>query len=71
MRAMIERPIKVLRDKARDEYQKALLAYEEEYKQWKPANREDKGLPPKEPRQRLYSFSKSTGEGILQQIPHL
>ncbi len=68
MRAMIERPMKVLRDKARTEYQKALADYEVEYKQWKGAKGEDKGLPPKEPRQRLYSFSKSTGEGILYQV---
>ncbi|MEG4812473.1 DUF3987 domain-containing protein [Microcoleus sp. F8-D3] len=67
MRAMIERPMKVLRDKARDEYQKALANYEAEYKEWKAAGK-DKGLPPKEPRQRLYSFSKSTGEGILYQV---
>ncbi|MCC3573739.1 MAG: DUF3987 domain-containing protein [Microcoleus sp. PH2017_40_RAT_O_B] len=68
MRAMIERPMKVLRDKARTEYQKAVTDYEAEYKQWKTAKGEDKGLPPKEPRQRLYSFSKSTGEGILYQV---
>jgi hypothetical protein len=57
-----------LRDKARKEYQKALADYEEEYRQWKAAKGENKGLPPKEPRQRLYSFSKSTGEGILYQV---
>lgn len=68
MRTMIERPMKVLRDKARTEYQKALTDYEAEYKQWKTAKGEDKGLPPKEPRQLLYSFSKSTGEGILYQV---
>jgi hypothetical protein len=68
MRAMIDRPMQSLRDKARKEYQKALADYEEEYRQWKSAKGENKGLPPKEPRQRLYSFSKSTGEGILYQV---
>jgi hypothetical protein len=57
-----------LREKARKEYQKALADYEEEYRQWKAAKGENKGLPPKEPRPRLYSFSKSTGEGILYQV---
>jgi len=68
MRAMIERPMKPLREKARKEYQKAVAQYEEEYRQWRAAKGEDKGLPPKEPRQRLYSFAKSTGEGILYQV---
>ncbi|MEG4521212.1 MULTISPECIES: DUF3987 domain-containing protein [unclassified Microcoleus] len=65
MRAMIERPMKSLREKARKEYDKAFAQYQEDYKNWRAAKGEDKGLPPKEPRQRLYSFSKSTGEGIL------
>jgi len=68
MRAMIDRPMQSLRDKARKEYQKALADYEEEYRQWKAAKGDNKGLPPKEPRPRLYSFSKSTGEGILYQV---
>jgi len=68
MRAMIDRPMQSLREKARKEYQKALADYEEEYRQWKAAKGENKGLPPKEPRPRLYSFSKSTGEGILYQV---
>ena len=68
MRAMIDRPMQSLREKARKEYQKALADYEEEYRQWKAAKGDNKGLPPKEPRPRLYSFSKSTGEGILYQV---
>ena len=68
MRAMIDRPMKSLRDKARKEYQQACEKFDEEYRQWRAAKGEDKGLPPKEPRQRLNSFSKSTGEGILYQV---
>ncbi len=68
MRAMIDRPMQSLREKARKEYQKALADYEEEYRQWKAAKGDNKGLPPKEPRPRLYSFSKTTGEGILYQV---
>jgi hypothetical protein len=68
LKATIDRPMQSLREKARKEYDKAVAQYEEEYRQWKAAKGEDKGLPPKEPRQRLYSFSKSTGEGILYQV---
>ena len=68
LKAIIDRPMQSLREKARKEYDKAVAQYEEEYRQWKAAKGEDKGLPPKEPRQRLYSFSKSTGEGILYQV---
>lgn len=68
VKAIIDRPMQSLREKAREEYQKALADYEEEYRQWKAAKGENKGLPPKEPRQRLYSFSKTTGEGILYQV---
>ncbi|MEG4048498.1 DUF3987 domain-containing protein [Microcoleus sp. Pol17_C1] len=67
MRAMIDRPMQSLREKARKEHQKAVADYEEEYRQWKAAKGENKGLPPKEPRQRVYWFSKTTGEGILYQ----
>jgi len=66
-KGVIDRPMQALREKARREYEKAIAEYEEEYRQWKAAGK-DKGLPPKEPRQRLYSFSKSTGEGILYQV---
>jgi CRISPR-associated protein Cmr3 len=68
LKAIIDRPMQSLREKARKEYDKAVAQYEEEYRQWKAAKGENKGLPPKEPRQRLYSFSKSTGEGILYQV---
>jgi hypothetical protein len=68
LKAIIDRPMQSLREKARKEYDKAVAQYEEEYRQWKAVKGEDKGLPPKEPRQRLYSFSKSTGEGILYQV---
>jgi hypothetical protein len=68
LKAIIDRPMQLLREKARKEYDKAVAQYEEEYRQWKAAKGENKGLPPKEPRQRLYSFSKSTGEGILYQV---
>jgi hypothetical protein len=60
--------MKPLQEKARKEYQEACQAFEKEYSEWKAAKGEDKGSAPKEPRQRIYHFSKTTGEGILYQV---
>ncbi|WP_293354907.1 MULTISPECIES: DUF3987 domain-containing protein [unclassified Microcoleus] len=68
MRAIIDRPMKSLRDKARSQYEKAYAEYESELAAWKSAKGDDKGIAPKPPRQKLYSFSKTTGEGILYQV---
>jgi hypothetical protein len=73
-RAMIDRPMQVLREKARSEFRKAQQEYEEELaayksnKKKKPAEDEPQDPPPKPPRQKLYSFTKATGEGILYQV---
>ena len=72
MRAMIDRPMQSLREKARQEYQKACEIYEQELAAYKSnkkksANNEQEP-PPKQPRQKLYSFSKATNEGILYQV---
>jgi Ca2+-binding EF-hand superfamily protein len=68
MKAMLTRPMKALQDKAREEFKEAFQAYEEEYATWKASKGEDKGPAPKEPRLRLYSLNKTTGEGILYQV---
>jgi hypothetical protein len=68
MKAMLTLPMKPLQEKARKEYEEACQAFEEEYSAWKAAKGEDKGPAPKEPRQRIYHFSKTTGEGILYQV---
>ena len=68
LRAMLTLPMKPLQDKARSEYNEAFTAWEEEYAAWRAAKGEDKGPAPKEPRQRIYHFSKTTGEGILYQV---
>ena len=73
-RAMIDRPMQPLREKARSEFSKAQQEYEEELaayksnKKKKSAEDEPQGPPPKPPRQKLYSFNKTTGEGILYQV---
>jgi hypothetical protein len=73
-RAMIDRPMQPLREKAREEFSKAQQEYEEELasyksnKKKKSAEDEPQGPPPKPPRQKLYSFNKTTGEGILYQV---
>ena len=72
MRAMIDRPMQSLREKARQEYQKACEIYEQELAAYKSNKKklanDEQGLPPKQPRQKLYSFSKATNEGILYQV---
>ncbi|MEG4501662.1 DUF3987 domain-containing protein [Microcoleus sp. F10-C6] len=68
MREIIDRPMQPLRERARKEFEKAQEAYERELATWRAAKGEDKGVAPKPPRQKLYSFSKTTGEGILYQV---
>jgi hypothetical protein len=73
-RAIIDRPMQLLREKAREEFRKAQQEYEEELaayksnKKKKSAEDEPQSPPPKAPRQKLYSFTKATGEGILYQV---
>jgi len=73
-RAIIDRPMQLLREKAREEFRKAQQEYEEELaayksnKKKKSAEDEPQSPPPKPPRQKLYSFTKATGEGILYQV---
>jgi hypothetical protein len=68
MKAMLTLPMKPLQERARKEYEEVCQAFEEEYSAWKATKGEDKGPAPKEPRQRIYHFSKTTGEGILYQV---
>jgi len=72
MRAMIDRPMQSLREKARQEYQKACEIYEQELAAYKSNKKksanDEQGPPPRQPRQKLYSFSKATNEGILYQV---
>jgi hypothetical protein len=73
-RAIIDRPMQPLRENAREEFRKAQQEYEEELaayksnKKKKSAEDEPQSPPPKPPRQKLYSFTKATGEGILYQV---
>jgi 5S rRNA maturation endonuclease (ribonuclease M5) len=67
-KAIIDRPMRVLRERARKEFEQAEANYESELNNWKAAKKEeDRGPAPKPPRQRIYSFDKTTGEGIIYQ----
>jgi len=68
MKAMLTLPMKPLQDKAREEYEEACQQFEEKLNAWMAEKKEDRGPKPKEPRQRIYHFSKTTGEGILYQV---
>ncbi|WP_445250849.1 DUF3987 domain-containing protein [Microcoleus sp. OTE_8_concoct_300] len=66
--AIIVRPMRVLRERAQKEFEQAQANYEAELNNWKAAKKEDdRGPAPKPPRQRIYSFDKTTGEGIIYQ----
>ena len=67
-KAIIDRPMRALRERAQKEFEQAQLNYEAELNNWKAAKKEDdRGPAPKPPRQRIYSFDKTTGEGIIYQ----
>ena len=67
-KAIIDRPMRALREKAQKEFEQAEVNYETELNKWKAAKKEeDRGPAPKPPRQRIYSFDKTTGEGIIYQ----
>ena len=71
-KAIIDRPMRSLREKAKQEFEQAQANYESELSNWKAAKKEeDRGPAPKAPRLRVYSFDKTTGEGIIyQQAEH-
>jgi hypothetical protein len=67
-KAIIDRPMRVLRQQAQKEFDQAKKNYEAELNNWKAAKKEnDRGLAPEPPRERIYFFDKATGEGIIYQ----
>jgi len=67
-KAIIDRPMRVLRQQAQKEFEQAKKNYEAELNNWKAAKKEDdRGLAPEPPRERIYFFDKATGEGIIYQ----
>jgi len=67
-KAIIDRPMRVLRERARKEFEQAQANYETELNNWKAVTKkDDRGPAPKPPRQRIYMFDKTTGEGIIYQ----
>ena len=67
-KAIIDRPMRVLRERAQKEFEQAKKNYEAELNNWKAAKKEeDRGAAPEPPRLRVYSFDKTTGEGIIYQ----
>src|SRR4028119_1826772 len=67
-KAIIDRPMRVLRERAQKEFDQAKKNYEAGLNNWKAAKKEeDRGPAPEPPRLRVYSFDKTTGEGIIYQ----
>src|SRR4028118_1648004 len=67
-KAIIDRPMRVLRQQAQKEFEQAKKNYQAALNNWKAAKKEDdRGPAPEEPRERIYLFDKTTGEGIIYQ----
>jgi hypothetical protein len=67
-KAIIDRPMRVLRERAQQEFEQAKKNYQAELNNWKSAKKEEeRGPAPEPPRLRVYSFDKTTGEGIIYQ----
>ena len=67
-KAIIDRPMRVLRERAQQEFEQAKKNYQAELNNWKAAKKEEeRGPAPEPPRLRVYSFDKTTGEGIIYQ----
>jgi hypothetical protein len=60
--------MRVLRERAKIEFEQDKKNYEAELNNWKAAKKEeDRGPAPEPPRERIYFFDKTTGEGIIYQ----
>ena len=67
-KAIIERPMRALRERAQKEFEQAQANYERELNNWKATKKEeDRGPAPKPPKLRVYIFDKTTGEAIIYQ----
>lgn len=73
LKAIISAPMEKLLIASEQEYKTASIAYEEVLNQWKNNKDTDKGAMPQPPAQKVYFFTKATGEGIAaqaQRLPH-
>jgi len=67
-KAIIDRPMRTLRERVQKEFEQAQANYERELNNWKATKKEeDRGPAPKPPKLRVYIFDKTTGEAIIYQ----
>ena len=73
IKSMVTKPLGILRRKAREEHKQALAQFElelAEYENIKDKKERSEKFPcgePKKPREKVYSFTKTTGEGLINQ----
>lgn len=71
IRAIISDPMEKIQYENREAYSKLSIAYEEVLNVWKNSKEADRGAMPVAPVQKVYSFTKATGEGISTQAQKL
>lgn len=72
-KAMVTKPLGILRSVAASQYEQEMFAYNQAWEEYSELDKEERKKefpdgPPQEPKRRIYSFTHTTGEGLLAQV---